>query len=244
LCKIFSSKNNQVLCYAYHAKFSERERDLIKLQWTEKMIESQKHILFFDFLEKHFPSYLDNSPTVVKKNFVKEDKFVVKASHSPLDNILNDCKGHFVVASPFKDPDVSQAKTRKIIEQNNFVNQSLHTIGQQLDRIKEKISPSPPVEKPLLSLPEKRKSLGLKPKSQKNIEKIEPMLSDLKIGQASSSKIITPVSQQFSDSNSTSSHESTDSDIRVLVENCGKINLEPKLQRIFDKSKSVNFSKN
>jgi hypothetical protein len=121
----------------------------------------------------------------------------------------------------------------------------LHTIGQQLDRIEEKISPtSTKIEKPLILLPEKRKSLGLKPKSQKNIEKIEEMLSELKIGQASSSKTITPISQQFSDSDSISSHDSTDSDIRVLEIFFGKTDLEPKLQRIFDNSKPFNITKN
>jgi hypothetical protein len=47
------------------------------------MIESQKHILFFDFLQKYFP--FDNVLNVVKKNFVKEDKTVVQSSHPPLD---------------------------------------------------------------------------------------------------------------------------------------------------------------
>jgi hypothetical protein len=86
--------------------------------------------------------------------------------------------------------------------------------------------------------------LGLKPKSQKNIEKIEEMLSELKIGQASSSKTITPISQQFSDSDSISSHDSTDFDIRVLEKKFGKTDLEPKLQRIFDNSKPFNIVKN
>jgi hypothetical protein len=49
LQKDFSLKKNQTLQHAYRARFSERERDLIKVQWTKKMIESQKHILFFDF---------------------------------------------------------------------------------------------------------------------------------------------------------------------------------------------------
>jgi hypothetical protein len=129
LQKDFSLKKNQTLRHAYHARFSERERDLIKVQWTNKMIESQKHILFFDFLKKYFPYNSNNILNVVKKNFVKEDKSVVKSSHPPLDNILIDHKGYFVIALPFKDPDVSQAETKKIIEQNNFVNQSLHTIG-------------------------------------------------------------------------------------------------------------------
>jgi hypothetical protein len=45
----------------------------------------------------------------------------------------------------------------------------MHMIGQQLDRIEEKISPtSTKIKKPLILLPEKRKSLDLKPKSQKN----------------------------------------------------------------------------
>jgi hypothetical protein len=156
LQKDFSSKENQVLRHDYCARFSERERDLIKVQWTEKMIESQKHILFFDFLQKHFSSELDNTLNAVKKKFVKEDKTIVKSSHPPLENILIDCNGFSVKGSPFKSPDDSQEETRKIIEQNNFVNQSLHTIGQELNRIEEKISPSVSDEEPLISLPEKR----------------------------------------------------------------------------------------
>ena len=47
-------------------------------------------------------------------------------------------------ATPFKIAEVIDAntpistETKKIIEQNNFVNNSLHIIGQQLDRIEEK----------------------------------------------------------------------------------------------------------
>jgi hypothetical protein len=152
----------------------QKERDLIKVQWIKKMIESQKHILFFDFLQKHFP--YDNILNVVKKNFVKEDKTIVKSSHSPLENILIDCNGVTVKGSPFKSTNDVPPENKKIIEQNNFVNQSLHTIGQQLDRIEKKkiISPtSSKVEKPLISLPGKMKSLGLKTNSQKNIEKIK-----------------------------------------------------------------------
>jgi hypothetical protein len=55
---------------------------------------------------------------------------VVKASHPPLENIHNDCDGFSVKGSPFKNPDDCKEETRKIIEQNNFVNQSLHTIGK------------------------------------------------------------------------------------------------------------------
>ena len=41
-------------------------------------------------------------------------------------------------ASPFKIAD-EQTLVHSIIEQNNFTNESLHIIDQQLDRIEEKI---------------------------------------------------------------------------------------------------------
>jgi hypothetical protein len=77
----------------------------------------------------------------------------------------------------------------------------------------------------LILLPEKRKSLGLKPKSQKNIEKIEEMLSELKISQASSSKTITPISQQFSNSDSISFHDSNKKACSVLTKSEEQENL-------------------
>jgi hypothetical protein len=43
--------------------------------------------------------------------------------------------------------DTTHSDTRKIIEQNNFVNQSLHIIGQQLDRTEEKVDHTKSVEK-------------------------------------------------------------------------------------------------
>jgi hypothetical protein len=54
LHKDFSSKENLILRHAYYAKFSQKERDKIKIQWNEKMIESQKHILFFVYLQNIF----------------------------------------------------------------------------------------------------------------------------------------------------------------------------------------------
>jgi hypothetical protein len=106
-------------------------------------------------LKKYFLSDSNNTLNVVKKKFIKEDKTIVKFSHPPLKNILIDCNGFSVKGSPFKSPDDSKEETGKIIEQNNFVNQSLHTIGQQLDHIEEKISSSAPVEKPLILLLQK-----------------------------------------------------------------------------------------
>jgi hypothetical protein len=95
----------------------------------------------------------------------------------------------------------------------------------------------------LISFPDNRKSIGLKPKSAKTLEKMEEMLSDLKINQASSLKVISPLTYQISDSDSPTSHNSTDTDIKMLEENFGKVDLEPKVQRIYDKFKCVGFTK-
>jgi len=145
------------------------------------MVEEKKHILFFfDYLESIKLGVLNisNVLNVVKKPFVlAKDKTVVKGPHPSIETLQVKGKDDIVViASPFKvtKNDTTHSETRKIIEQNNFVNQSLHIIGQQLDRIEEKVDsnkivekPIPlaikkDVEKPLISLPEERNGTSLK----------------------------------------------------------------------------------
>ena len=87
--------------------------------------------------------------------FCKEDKSIVWSTYPPFEIALIDCKGTEVKASPVKIADVD-TPVLKIIEQNNFTNNSLYIIGQQLDRIEEKIvekSTSSKPEKPLIDLP-------------------------------------------------------------------------------------------
>ena len=78
-----------------------------------------------------------------------------------------------VNATPFKIAD-DQTLITSIIKQNNFTNESLHVIGQQLDRIEGKIvertiSVEKPVseksvktEKPLIDLPSQREKVMFK----------------------------------------------------------------------------------
>ena len=111
------------------------------------MHQLQKHILFFDFIENYYaPKNIskNNLNMVKKSNFVKEDKTIVWSSHPPLDTFIINCKGIEIKASPFKIAEIIDVntpisiETKKIIEQKIFVNNSLHIIGQQLDRIEEK----------------------------------------------------------------------------------------------------------
>ena len=98
--------------------------------------------MFFDFLENYYvpkDEVSKNHLNVIKKsNFVKEDKTIVRSTHPPLETVLITCKKTDVKASPFKIVD-DQIPIMSIIEQNNFKNESLHIIGQQLDHIEENI---------------------------------------------------------------------------------------------------------
>ena len=144
------------------------------------MNQLKKHILFFDFLENHYVSNDEVSKqhlSVIKKsNFVKaSNKAIVRSSHPPLEIVLITCQDQKteVKATPFKIAD-DQTPITSIIEQNNFTNESLHVIGQQLDRIEEKIvkqtiekhgskkSVSIKTEKPLIDLPSQREKVIFK----------------------------------------------------------------------------------
>ena len=100
----------------------------------------QKHrfeVFFFDFVEKHYEP--ENELKVInKENWVKEDKTLVSSSHPPQETILISTANTQVPATPFKLPE-EDAGVKPVIEQNNFTNQSLYTIGKQLDKIETKI---------------------------------------------------------------------------------------------------------
>ena len=132
------------------------------------MHKLKKHILFFDFLENYYvpkDEVSKNHLNVIKKsNFVKEDKTTVRSTHPPLETVLITCQKAKVKASPFKIAD-DQTLIISLIEQNNFTNEFLHIIGQQLDRTKEKIDEKTPIsklEKPLIDLSSQREKVNFK----------------------------------------------------------------------------------
>ena len=135
----------------------------------------EKTYFVFYFLENHYVSNDEVSKqhlNVIKKsNCVKAaDKAIVRSSHPPLETVLITCQDQKteVKATPFKITD-DQTPITSIIEQNNFTNEYLHIIGQQLDRIEETIiertistaskkSVFVKPEKPLIDLPSQRES--------------------------------------------------------------------------------------
>ena len=126
-------------------------------------------------------------------------------------------------ASLFKIAD-DQTLIVSLIEQNNFTNKSLHIIGQQLDRIEEKIvektvsvekpvsekSVSVKTEKPLIDLSSQIEKLNFKISQAITLEIVEKMFSDLKV-KTEGTSTSTPAARTIS-KNEIVSEENTDFD--------------------------------
>ena len=223
------------------------------------MNQLRKHILFFDFLENHYISKDEVSKqqliVIKKSNFVKADKTIVRSSHLSFETVLITCQDQKteVKASPFKIAD-DQTPIISIIEQNNFTNESLHVIGQQLDHIEEKIvektisvekpasekSVSVKTEKPLIDLPSQREKVICKTSQSKTLEIVEKMFSDLKVKTEGTSSN-TPTAQTIS-KNEIVFDENTDSDT-VSAKKIFDDDL-PEINRFVGNPKLMSFTKN
>ena len=246
----------------FQNNFAQSKKNRVKRKWLEKMNQLKKHIFFFfDFLENHYVLKDEVSKqhlNVIKKsNFFKADKTIFRSSHLPLKTILITCQDQKtdqktkVKASSFKIVD-DQIPIISIIEQNNFTNESLHVIGQQLDRIEEKIvekivSVDKPVsvktEKLLIDLPSQKENVMFKTSQSKTLEIVEKMLSDLKVkieGTSSS----TPATRTIS-KNEIASDENTNSNIVSFV-SAKKIFHDdlPEIKRFVGNPKPMSFTKN
>ena len=114
------------------------------------------------------------------KNWTKENKEVVRSSHSPRE-YKHQPSSFEVVATPFKRPSSEDKPVKKVIEQNNYTNQCLDVIGKQLDIIENKIEAKvipqsgnlvkliPSLEKPLVKLPLTRQT-SLRSKDKTTLE--------------------------------------------------------------------------
>ena len=133
-----------------------------------------------------------------------------------------------------------------LIPQNNFTNESLHIIGQQLDRIEEKIGEKTPVsklEKPLIDLPSQREKVNFKTSQAKTFDIVEKILSDLKVktkGTSKSTACTISIKEKEIVSN-----ENTDSDTVSFVF-AKKIFKDDflEIKRFVGNSKSMSFTKN
>ena len=94
----------------------------------------------------------------------------------------------------------------------------MHIIGQQLDRIEEKIVEKTPVskiEKPLIDLPSQNGKLKFKTSQAKTLDIVEKMLSNLKVKtEGTSTSVAYTISRNEKE---IISNENTDSDSLFFV---------------------------
>ena len=165
----------------FRSKYTNEEKLHIKDEWYAFMRTNRREIFFFDFVEQHYESE-KKLEVITKENWLKEDKTIVSSSHPPQETILISTANTQIPATHFKLPK-EDSGVKPVIEQNNFTNQSLHTIGKQLDKIETKIDnlsqPKVTREKPLVNFSESSsKAVALKTTSTS--QKIDLMLTELK----------------------------------------------------------------
>jgi hypothetical protein len=248
----FDSEKNKEKRIKHSKSHSKEEKKKIFDKWKNVMQDLRMNIHFFNFVENYYPK-LKNLNVLTTTTWTKQDKTLVESSHPPKENILIKVRNELVKSSSFKLPPTKlpeKDEERKIIEQNNYTNKCLNTIGDQLDKIENKIysintKPSSiKIETPLIKTQELKPGLSLKTNKTKTSEKIDQMLKEIKNiktkkGEPSSINALhnneeVTVNTCFSNSKTTS-----DEEINKLKKSFGK------LQKITNKKPNpTSFTKN
>jgi hypothetical protein len=216
------------------------------------MQDLRKNIHFFDFVDNYYPKY-KNLNVITTSKWIKHDKTTIESSHPPKDTILINVGNDLIKASPFKKPLtklLEKDEERKIIEQNNYTNKCLNVIGDQLDKIENKIdsintkqTPNK-IETPLVKTQEIKPNLSLKTSQTKIREKIDQMLKELnkvkkETGESSNINVIHKNDEVNVETCSSNSERTSDEEIDKLEKAFGK------LQRITNKKPNpTTFTKN
>ncbi|KAI5327771.1 hypothetical protein L3X38_027167 [Prunus dulcis] len=227
---------------------------MIFSKWKDYMQSAKVEIFYLDFVESHYmPS--DELKTLTKKKRKLIDKSVVEWSHPPVETIIIEHQKALVAATPFKTFESSDPN-RKMIEQNNYTNQSLITIGKQIDTIETKVDmlsppvadsrPRPKIEKPIVQFQELRSSPILKVNS--TMKKIEEMLEQLtpakpEKGDKSGIKTLDSFAASQSESESVSSETSDISKIENAFKNL-EVQTKPRVKRIEKHISPTSLTKN
>jgi len=89
--------------------------------------QTETEIFYLNFVDEFYP--VENKvQTVTKDDWVKENNTVVSSSHPPQETIVFKHRTTTVKASPFTVT-FENIDVKKVIEQNNYTNQYLNSIG-------------------------------------------------------------------------------------------------------------------
>ncbi|CAL2257671.1 unnamed protein product [Prunus armeniaca] len=162
------SPKNQHRRDNYHQACPDNEsRQRIFNEWKDYMRSAKVEIFYLDFVESRYMS--SKLKTLTKEKWKLIDRSVVEASHPPVDTIIINHRNTPIPSSLFKTYE-NDDESKRLIEQNNYTNQSLIVIGKQLDTIETKIDKisSPEiksktkVEKPIVQFQDLQSSPKLK----------------------------------------------------------------------------------
>lgn len=199
LTEDFNSKENKLKRHQFRENHDNQEREKIVNKWKKFLSKEKINITFYKWYEK----YYGKCNVITKTQWIKEDKSKVSSSHPPIETIIIPVKDSLVIASPFKIAN-GENDEKKLIEQNNFTNQYLASLGKQLDKIEDKIK-DPDIkqysnivkepdqdceEKPLINLPSKRTNLSLPDKDKTLIKTLDKLFKKLEVPETSKPKTI------------------------------------------------------
>ncbi|CAL8993918.1 unnamed protein product, partial [Prunus brigantina] len=240
---------------SYHLAYPDSEnRKKIFDEWKDYMRSAKVEIFYLDFVESRYVS--SELKTLTKEKWKMIDLTEVEASHPPVDTIVINHKGTPIPASPFKVFD-SGDPNRKLIEQNNYANQSLIVIGKQLDIIEtkiDKISSSETksktkVEKPIVQFQDLKSSPTVKIKP--TMRKIEEMLEQLtpgktEKGEKSGLKTLDSFPREIPSNSEPETIISDDSDVSKIERAFRNLEVpvEPKIKRLDRHISPTSLTKN
>ena len=120
----------------FFEEYNQQENNNLRTRYYEIVTDLQTHFSFFDFLD-----YYNKKISVIEKTLSwtkTENHEKVYQTYPPFESvILNQSSGVQVLATPIKRPSLSYDNKNldSIIQQNNYTNIYLKSIGQKLQDI-------------------------------------------------------------------------------------------------------------
>ena len=152
--EMFNNYNNEKLIW-YYLKFDEKDRMLHNIDWQLYIVNNEVNIPFFTWFHLYSIEQKINFPFIEKIEVTTDDinkvyydpksKNPIISSHPPCQDIIIKKDNEEYIGQPLSKHDNNDKKSLStIIYQNNYTNEILNTIGQQLDRIENNKQVSTP----------------------------------------------------------------------------------------------------
>ncbi|GAV71081.1 hypothetical protein CFOL_v3_14575 [Cephalotus follicularis] len=146
----FHTINNQNRNHFFQ-KYSKTEQSNIRTAWYEHMTKIKAHIIFFDYLPIYINKQTNNKYVYIYMNqkstitWITSYNKMIETIRLPSGNLHINIPNGKIQAAPFMlqaehpNTPTTIVETNKIIEQNNYTNKHLKTIGFQISRIETMI---------------------------------------------------------------------------------------------------------